>query len=269
MRVDMIRSLWGVDAPVQVVLPVFAAQGYKGIEVGVSLDAAEQRRFREALSESRLDYVAQIFSNGDTVRAHLDSVAQQLEAALNCGARQVTLHGFRDSAHFDDGCRFIEGILQLEQSHNIQMGHETHRGRLLFNPWVAAAYLQRYPDMHICADLSHWVCVGERLLADCDDIIATVAQRTIHLHARVGHSQGPQVIDPRMPRYQAEVGAHEHWWRQIYLAHLQRGDAALTVCPEYGPPPYQAIDPHTNEPYHPLADLIEWQHSRIKALFAD
>jgi hypothetical protein len=72
-----------------------------------------------------------------------------------------------------------------------------------------------------------------------------------------------------MGRYQAEVAAHEHWWRQIYLAAQQRGDSALTVCPEYGPPPYQALDPHTNEPYHPLSDLIEWQHARIQTLFAE
>jgi hypothetical protein len=269
MRIDMIRSLWGVDAPLQVVLPVFAAQGYRGIEVGVSLDQTEQRSFRALLDELRLDYIAQVFSQGDTVREHLDSVRVQLEAAQACGARQITLHGWRDSSAVDDGCRFIEGILQLEQSHNIRIGHETHRGRLLFNPWTSASYLHRYPDIHLVADLSHWVCVAERLLPDCDAIISAVAARTIHLHARVGHSQGPQVIDPRMPRYQQEVSAHEHWWRQIYLAAQARGEAALTVCPEYGPPPYQAIDPHTNEPYHPLADLIEWQHARVRSLFAE
>jgi sugar phosphate isomerase/epimerase len=268
MRVEMFRSLWGVDAPMDVVLPVFAAQGYRGIEVGALLDKAEQRALKMLLEEHRLDYIAMVFSQGDTVRDHLDSVRQQIEGALACGARQITLHGWRDSSHFDDGCRFIEGVLQLEQSYNIRCGHETHRGRLLFNPWTTAAYVNRYPDMHICADLSHWACVAERLLADCEDIIAQVAARTIHLHSRVGHSQGPQVIDPRMPRYSHEVSAHEHWWRMIYLATQARNESILTVTPEYGPPPYQAIDPMTNEPYHPLADLIEWQHQRIRELFA-
>jgi hypothetical protein len=121
--------------------------------------------------------------------------------------------------------------------------------------------------MHICADLSHWVVVAERLLPDCEAIISKVAERTIHLHARVGHSQGPQVIDPRLARYTQEVSAHEHWWRMIYLANQARNEVALTVTPEYGPPPYQAVDPHTNEPYQPLSDVIEWQHQRIRELF--
>ncbi len=268
MRVEMFRSLWGVDAPMDVVLPVFAAQGYRGIEVGALLDGTEQRALRMLLEQHRLDYVAMVFSQGESVSEHLDSVRMQIEGALECGARQITLHGWRDSSHFDDGCRFIEGVLKLEQSYNIRCGHETHRGRLLFNPWTTAAYLSRYPDMHICADLSHWACVAERLLADCEEIIAQVAARTIHLHARVGHSQGPQVIDPRMPRYAQEVSAHEHWWRMIYLATQARSESTLTVTAEYGPPPYQAVDPITNEPYHPLADIIEWQHQRIRELFA-
>ena len=267
MRVDMIRSLWGVDAPLEVVLPVFANLGYRGIEVGAPLDRTEQVALRTLLGEHRLDYIAQVFSNGETVRAHLDSVRAQLDSAVACGARQITLHGWRDDSHFDDGCRFVEGILQLEQTYGIRCGHETHRSRLLFNPWSTAAYLSRYPDMHICADLSHWVVVAERLLPDCEAIISKVAERTIHLHARVGHSQGPQVIDPRLARYTQEVSAHEHWWRMIYLANQARNEVALTVTPEYGPPPYQAVDPQTNEPYQPLSDVIEWQHQRIRELF--
>ncbi len=268
MRVDMFRSLWGVDAPLEVVLPTFVSQGYRGIETGVSLDQTEQHTLRRLLEEHRIEFVAMVFSDGDTLRDHLDSVRLQIEAALACGARQITLHGWRDSSDFDDGCRFIEGVMQLEQSYGIRCGHETHRGRLLFNPWTTAAFLTRYPDMHICADLSHWVAVAERLLPDCEEIIAQVAQRTIHLHSRVGHSQGPQVIDPRMPRFNQEVSAHEHWWRMIYMARQARNEAALTVTAEYGPPPYQAVDPHTNTPYHPLADIIEWQHLRIRELFA-
>jgi hypothetical protein len=55
--------------------------------------------------------------------------------------------------------------------------------------------LTRYPDAHICADYSHWVVVAERNLSDAEAIMERCAAHCIHLHTRVGHSQGA-VPDP-------------------------------------------------------------------------
>ena len=47
----------------------------------------------------------------------------------------------------------------------------------------------------------------EKDLTDAEAIMERCAQHCIHLHTRVGHSQGPQVPDPSLPRYTAEVAA--------------------------------------------------------------
>ena len=267
MRIDLIRSLWGVDAPWEVVFPTIAAEGYRGVEWAVPSDPNDQHTLRRLLDQNQLDLVAQVFTSGPDVASHIASAIQQIEDAIACGARQITLHGWRDGSLFDDGCSFIEAMLTVEQHHNIPIAHETHRSRLFFNPWSTVAYLSRYPEVHLCADYSHWVVVAERLLPDAEAIMQMAAQHAIHLHARVGHAQGPQVSDPSLPRFAQENAAHEYWWRMIVDANLQQGREALTITPEYGPPPYQATHHETNVPLRPLTELVDWQANRIRDMF--
>jgi len=266
MAIELFRSTWGIDAPWEVVFPQIFNQGYRGVELGVPIESHEQARLRTALDQHHLDYIAMVFSNGDTLDAHIESTTQQIAAAVACGARHITLHGWRDSSAQSDGNRFIEAVLQLEQRFGIAIAHETHRGRLFYNPWNTDAYLQRYPDAHICADYSHWVVVAERLLSDAEDIFARCAQHAIHVHTRVGHAQGPQVADPSLPRFAAEHAAHEHWWQLIVNARTSTGHV-LTMTPEYGPPAYQATDVATNAPVRPLTDIVAWQTARLRTLF--
>lgn len=267
MRIDLIRTLWGVDAPWEVVFPAIAAEGYRGVECAVPSDLTDQRTFSTLLNQYNLDLVAQVFSNGPDVASHIASAITQIEAAVACGARQITLHGWRDASHFDDGCSFLEAMLTVEQHHGIPIAHETHRSRLFFNPWSTIAYLSRYPEVHVCADYSHWVVVSERLLPDAEAILQQIAPQVVHLHARVGHSQGPQVVDPSLPRYAQEVATHEYWWRMIVDANQQRGAEALTITAEYGPPPYQATHHETNQPLRPLTEINDWQVNRLRDLF--
>ncbi len=267
MRIDLFRSTWGIDAPWEVVFPSIAQQGYCGVELGVSLDRSEQTLLVAQLAAHQLEYIAMVFTSGDDLASHIASAKQQVEAAVACGARQITLHGWRDASNFDDGCRFVEAIIALEQQYGIAIGHETHRGRLFFNPWWTDMYLSRYPDAHICADYSHWVVVAERNLTDAEAIMERCAQHCIHLHTRVGHSQGPQVPDPSLPRYSAEVAAHEHWWQLAVTASQRAGKASFSMTPEYGPPPYQSTDLVTNAPLQPLSDIVEWQSQRLRTLF--
>lgn len=53
--------------------------------------------------------------------------------------------------------------MQLERVLGVPVSHETHRGRALFNPFITAHLLNRFPDLYITADWSHWTVVCERL----------------------------------------------------------------------------------------------------------
>ena len=60
----------------------------------------------------------------------------------------------------------------------------------------------------------------------------------IHIHARVGHGQAPQIPRPDHPAYQQEVRIFEEWWTGVWRLQSARGDQQTTFSAEYGPYPY-------------------------------
>ncbi|KAJ3077815.1 hypothetical protein HK102_004948, partial [Quaeritorhiza haematococci] len=128
------------------------------------------------------------------------------------------------------------------------ISHETHRGRILFNPWTTYRLLQEFEDLYITLDVSHWHVVCERLLVD-DEGNQTykafwdlVAARTRHIHARVGSPQSPQVPDPSDQHYSRFTAAHQKIWEKVWDAQRAKAEeegkvavAWSTLTPEYGP----------------------------------
>ena len=111
---------------------------------------------------------------------------------------------------------FYAQAIDLEKEIGVPVSHETHRRRYFATPWQTRHILQQFPDLRITCDLSHWVCVCERLLPDLGETIALAAQHCHHVHARVGFAEGPQVPDPSAPEYATHLAAHEAWWEQIW-----------------------------------------------------
>ena len=110
--------------------------------------------------------------------------------------------------------------------------------------------MQQIPALRITLDISHWCNVSESLLADQQETVNLAIQRTDHLHARIGHAEGPQVSDPRAPEWDDAVKAHFAWWDAVVSIKKQKGEV-LTVLTEFGPPDYMPTIPYTREP---LAD---------------
>ncbi len=107
--------------------------------------------------------------------------------------------------------------------------------------------------MNLTADFSHWCNVAESLLEDQEEAIDLAVQHSIHIHARVGHPQGPQVTDPRFAEWKVALQKHIDWWRKIYQHHQFNGKKEITITTEFGPAPYLPAAPGGN----PLAD--QWE----------
>ena len=110
--------------------------------------------------------------------------------------------------------------------------------------------MEKIPELRVTFDVSHWCNVHESLLADQPETIEMTLQRVDHIHARIGHPEGPQVNDPRAPEWEAAVKAHLAWWDKVVDLKKQKGDT-LTVLTEFGPPDYMPTLPYTLQP---LAD---------------
>jgi len=267
VELKLFRHLWGLDEPWETAFPKIRAAGYAGIESGLP-QPGDEARFRDLLAAHQFAFIAQIFTTGADVQAHVTSFRSQLARAATFAPVLVNCHGGRDAWTAAEGQQFYAAALTVEREAPVAVAHETHRGRILYNPWIARDLLQRFPDLKLSCDFSHWVCVAERLLTTEGEIVALAAERALHVHARVGYEEGPQVPDPRMPQFAAHLAAHEAWWDMVWDSQAARGMTVTTLTPEFGPPLYQHTLPPDGVPVGDLAEICDWQAARQAQRFA-
>ncbi|MCC6125487.1 MAG: sugar phosphate isomerase/epimerase [Pirellulales bacterium] len=269
MELKAFRHLWGYPIASPETFRKIREAGYAGIETGM-LGIDDPQGFLDGLKAHGLEYIGQVytagFTKGHSVAEHLAHLETEVRKLLPLGPAMINVHSGEDTWPMDDMHAYFCGAAELEKKLGVPFAHETHRGRCLFHPTVARIMLESHPEIKLVADLSHWVCVCERLLEDQQEIIALAADRTIHVHCRMGHAEAPQVTDPRGDNYAAERKAFEGWWQLIHRSMQRRGLPAFSFCPEYGPPPYMPTLPYTAMPVADLEEICNWQAERIREL---
>lgn len=239
----------------------FAKRGYAGVEATLHDD---QPLVKSLVAGHGFRLSGMAYTVGNSVEEHFDSLRQQIDRWVELGATQINAHSAKDGWPVARSVEFYGRCVEYQRSLPIAVTHETHRGRAFFSPWATRDVLAQVPGVRLCCDYSHWVCVAERLLGDCDEILALAAKHCGHLHARVGYEQGPQVSDPSAPEYARHLDAHERWWRMIWDAQSAAGREEMTVVPEFGPPAYLHTMPHTNRPVADLDAVVEWMAGRLQ-----
>ena len=213
--------------------------------------------------DAGLLFVPQVFTWGRTVDDHLDVFRTGLERVASVRPPYVIAQAGRDSFNDDEARRFLREALAMERDNGVPVAFETHRTRILFTPWRTAALVAEFEDLKLNCDLSHWVCVSERLGFGRDAITACAA-RTLHVDARVGFENGPQVSDPRAPEYAAHLDAHFEWWSEIRDVRAAAGAESLSFMPEFGPPPYQPVLPFGGGPIGDIDEINRWMASEVR-----
>jgi len=246
--------------------PLIKGQGYVGIETSVP-DTNHHAQFEKLLHASSLSYIAQIYTDGQSLKEHTESFQRVIDSALPLSPVLINCHAGSDSFSEIEAMSFFDMALRICERVNVPVAFETHRSRILFNPWITRRLIAEFPTLQLCADYSHWVCVCERLLDEADELFLACAKRVIHIHARVGYEQGPQVSDPRAPEFAAAVARHEEWWRMIWSVQLRRELPHSTMVPEFGPPNYLQTQPHSRIPLANLEEICLWQANRQRAHF--
>jgi sugar phosphate isomerase/epimerase len=222
--------------------------GYDGVEMGAPADPAERKTLRSLLDELGLEIIAQQWTQGDSAAEHIASFAQQFTRGLELRPLLVNSHTGVDYYTAADNIAILEAAAAIEHTHGVPLVHEIHRGRATFSTTSTLQLLEAVPSMKLTADFSHWCCVHESLLENQARAVNRAIERSHHIHARVGHPEGPQVSDPRAPESQDALETHLRWWQAIADQHKTRGAGFLTVCPEFGPPGYMPTLPFTRQP---------------------
>lgn len=258
MQTRIFKSLWGMTegATLDEKLRLIAAAGYDGVEFDPpDIDPQE---WQALCARHGLAYIAAIYSLTP------EEFEKNLRRAAAFGPVLVNSQTGRDKYDFATACRYFERALAIEDEVGVPVAHETHRHRMLYTPWTTARLIERFEKLKLCADFSHWVVVTESRLADVDEMVALASSRAIHVHARVGYEEGPQVPDPRAPEFAAYVELFEGWWERIRRLQAQRGARELTMTPEYGPPNYLHTLPYTRVPVAHLWEVCLWGARRLR-----
>jgi hypothetical protein len=225
-----LKSTWGVEGNLESQFQMIHEAGYNGID-GQLPPPEEEERFRSLLREYGFVYVPLIQTEGPD---HFASFQKKAERALSFSPLLINSHTGRDTLSTKERSRLFENILRFEEKLPVPVGHETHRSRAAFSPMATLELVREFPALGLTADYSHWCCVCESLLEDQEESVAEISRQVIHIHGRVGYSQGPQVPDPAAPECANELAVHERWWRNI-VQEMKKQSKRIIFTPEYGP----------------------------------
>lgn len=232
--------------------------GYDGIEIWWPDNTNAQKSLFDALQKHSLQVGFLIGSGeGKDVSKHtIQFEAAMIAASTNTTQKPlyINCHSGRDYYSFDQNARIIELTINQSKKTGIKILHETHRGRMCFAAHITQKFLEKYTDMFLTLDISHWCNVHESLLSDQSDTIDFALSRTKHIHARIGHQEGPQVNDHRAPEWNESVSAHFFWWDKVIDRHA-KNNQSLTFLTEFGPPNYMPALPYTQQPVADLWDV--------------
>lgn len=243
---------WGFEGSLDTYGAKAKKEGYDGIEIWWPLEKKDQDELFRVLKKHNLEVGFLCGGSEPVWEKHLESFKTMIDAAANSAQKPlyINCHSGRDYFSYEQNKAFIDHTTQLSKKTGLLICHETHRSRMLFAAPVARQFLEKNPGLKLTFDVSHWCNVSETFLQDQPETMHLALQRVEHIHARIGHPEGPQVNDPRAPEWETAVKAHFDWWDQIVERKKKNGEV-LTVLTEFGPPDYMPTAPYTRKP---LAD---------------
>jgi len=221
--------------------------GYDGVEVWFPTEEQGCKDFFAAMKKHNLSF-AFLWGGSDKDPAkHLEQFRETIAAVSKTKPLYINCHSGRDFFSFDQNKKFIDLSYQIGKDSGVPVYHETHRGRILYSSPVARNYMEAIPGLRLTLDISHWCNVHESLLSDQPENVKLAISRAEHIHARIGHPEGPQVNDPRAPEWDSAVKAHFAWWDKV-VEQKRKDGQRLTILTEFGPADYMPALPYTRQP---------------------
>lgn len=253
LDLKVLATNWGYPGTLDAFCAHAKKEGYDGIEIWWPMEKKGQDELFNALKKHGLDvgFLCGAWQAG--YKEHFEHFNRMIDAAAANEIQRplyINCHSGKDFFSYEQNKTFIDHTTRLSKQTGITICHETHRSRMLYAAPVARNFMEKNPDLRVTFDVSHWCNVHESLLQDQQETVQLAIDRTDHIHARIGHAQGPQVSDPRAPEWEPAVKAHLAWWDRIMENKRKKG-GRITVLTEFGPPDYMPVIPYTRQP---LAD---------------
>lgn len=253
-RINYLYPFWGSETEaINVFIDNAISHGFNGIEIHIpkhndfentlvkKVETIKQHLPEFILVPQQVTGVKQ-----ETPNNYLSGVMEHLEQLKRFHPTFINSHTGKDHYSFSDNCRIIEAIETFSIKNKVKVYHEIHRGRFTFHSATTLKYLEKFPELKLVGDLSHWCVVSESMLEDQAAIIEKVIPHIHHIHARVGFEQAPQVNHPFAPEWESKRQLFLAWWQQIVDHHHKKN--SISITPEFGPFPYMPQSPFDQKP---------------------
>ena len=258
MELQIICTYWGSDqlSPEEFIQRATEA-GYDGIEMNIPDDRDFMKSLEKGIEKYRPVLVAQQWlpPADESVDEYRKRMTGYLNRLASLKPLFINSHTGKDYFSFEENSSLIEDCRQITSESGTRIVHETHRGRFTHHAASLIPYLERFPDLELNADYSHFCTVSESLLGDQEPILARIMKASRYIHARVGYDQSPQVSHPFAPEWEAVLQRFLTWWQKILNLAVERGETTFQVCPEFGPAPYMPAVPFTRQPISDQWDI--------------
>lgn len=257
MEIKFFCPLWGNEhLPFESFLHNVKEAGYDGVEMSFPLEPNEKWKLVESIKKHDLEIIAQ---HWETIDLDFDLHKRNFEVRLRNLAEIKPLfinsQTGKDYYSIEQNGELIKLANSIMSETDTKIIHETHRGKFSFAAHMIIPFLKLFPHLNLCLDISHWCCVAESFLEDQQESVTETINRTHHIHARVGHTQGPQVMDPRAAEFSDILERHITWWQMVIDKRKQERFETFTITPEFGAPPYQHLFPYTKQPIYSQWDV--------------
>lgn len=248
MPIKYFCTIWGNNLPFDKFCKKVKQAGYDGVEMDIPLGVVERSAIESTLKKFDLDLIGQYWQslekkfelNAKNYEKHLHNIAAANPILINAQTG-------KDYFSFEQNMELVDIAARVSKKTGIEIVHETHRGKFFYNIPVFQKAVESNPDIKIALDISHWCTVHESFLADQKEGVQLALKHAHHLHARIGHTQSPQINDPRAPEWKDTVDTYLKWWDKLISLQLKR-KKSITITTEFGPLPYMPTMPYSNKP---------------------
>jgi sugar phosphate isomerase/epimerase len=250
--------------------------GYNGMEWYPYAAREDYKAVVKLLEQYDLDFtiVMTVFGQTETFDIYLEALEKQLldlSAIQTPNKRPLQISAQTGREFFTkeqvNACFLC--CKKVSNATGISIHQETHRNKWAYAAHEVYAQLKKHPDLTLTLDISHWFCVSESYLHDQEVAVDLAIQHTKHVHARVGHTQGPQVWEPTAPEYAEALNEHLRIWDKWVRHMKQSGVSCCTITPEFGPPPYMVFANREGTPFDEQWRLNLWMKDLLQQRYAD
>ncbi|MCW3112628.1 MAG: Sugar phosphate isomerase/epimerase [Segetibacter sp.] len=250
--------------------------GYAGIEWFPYAEIGDYIEVVKLLEENELDFtiVMAVIERIDDFTDYLKEFEKQLLHLSQIQTSQkrplhITAQTGREfyTEQQVDECLLV--CRKITQTTGIPIYQETHRNKWAYAAHVVHRQLQKHPDLELTLDVSHWFCVSESYLQDQQVAVDLAIKHAKHIHARIGHTQGPQVWEPASDEYAEALNEHLKIWDKWIITMKHRRSSFCTITPEFGPPPYLVFANRHGTPFDEQFRLNLWMKNLLEKRYTN